>query len=227
MLDAATQPQLIRGIERLAIRVPPRDQGRTNDHCERWQIHHLMQALQYVGDLRLPVRLHKRESPDFRLETATRVIGVETTEAINPDYVRAQMHPDSHADGSVIDPSLYKWGATGRTTRRIRDEVRRTRLSGPGWAGDSVEREFAQSIADVVESKHAKLCSNYDRFDRDWLLVYHNQPTPCIDIDKAVGHAAHRLAGYWGQGGFAIVWVHKHDQMLRFAKGASDLLYRF
>ena len=219
--------QLIRGIERLAVRVPPRDQGRTNDHCERWQIHHLMQALRYVGYLRVPVRLYKRESPDFRLETANLVIGLETTEAINPDYVRAQMHPASHADRSVIDPSLYKWGETGRTARRIHDEVRRTRLSGPGWAGDSVEREFAQSIAEVVDSKHSKLSSNYGRFDRDCLLVYHNQPTPCIDIGKAIGLAADRLAGYWGQGGFAVVWVHKYDLMLRFAKGASGLLYRF
>ena len=227
LLDASTERQLLRGVHRLATRVPPRDQGRTSDHCEQWQILHLMQALRCAGELRPPVRLSKRESPDFLLQTDAGAIGIETTEAVNPDYVRAQMHPASQAHGSVIDPSLYKWGVTGRSSRRIRHEVQRTRLTGLGWAGDSVETEFAQSVIDIVQRKHAKLRTKYARFDLDQLLVYHSQPSPCIDMDKAIARTAVRLAEYWSADGFDAVYVHKYDRMLEFTKDASRILYRF
>ena len=59
--------------------------------------------------------------------------------------------------------------------------------------GDSVEREFAQSIIDVVHVKHCKLHSHYERYGSDRLLIYHNQPSPIIDIDKARVYTANIL----------------------------------
>ena len=154
-------------------------------------------------------------------------IGVETTEAINRDYVRAQMHPAAQEEGAVVDPSLYKWGTEGRPTSQIREEAGRTQLSGYGWGGDSVEREFARSIVDVVHRKTLKLRSHYERYDNDYLLIYHNHPSPAIDIQKAQIYAARSLESYWSQSGFDAVYVHKHNWMLYFTKNASGILFEF
>ena len=107
MFDADTPAQLRDAIENLAIDVPQRGQGRTSKDCEQWQIQRLLRALFQARELHPPVRLIKRESPDFLLTTATHCVGIETTEAINPDYVRATMHRNGRVQDSVVDPSLY------------------------------------------------------------------------------------------------------------------------
>ena len=153
--------------------------------------------------------------------------GIETTEAINRDYVRAQMHPAAQQEGAVVDPSLYKWGTEGRPTSQIREEAGRTQLSGYGWSGDNVEREFARSIVDVVHRKTLKLRSHYERYDNDYLLIYHNHPSPAMDIEKAQSYAAKSLESYWSQSGFDAAYVHKHNWMLYFTKNASGILFEF
>ena len=178
---------------------------------EHRQMHHLLHALLAARELPLPVRLYKREAPDFVLQTGNMQIGVETTEAINPDYVRAQTHPAAQEDDAVVDPSLYKWGTQGRSKSQIRNEAARKQLSGLPWMGDSVEQEFAQSISDVVHGKHRKFLSHYAKYDSDHLLVYHNQPSPKIDIDKARVFTANILVDYWNQRGFDTVYVHKFN----------------
>ena len=227
ILRAGSADELNRGIDQLAINVPPRGPERTTAACEQWQIHHLLRALQAAGhELQLPLQLWKRESPDFCLQTGTRNIGIENTEAINSDYVRATMHPNARQDGSVIDPSWYKWGTEGRSRRQIAREAASKRLSGPGWASDSVEREFAQSVVDEVHRKHLKVAS-YVRYDSDRLLIYHNHSSPCIDIDHAIAHTRRALADYWSLSGFDMVYVHKDRWMLAFSKDISGVLYEF
>lgn len=227
ILRADSTDELNRGIDALAIDIPPRGPKRNTASCEQWQIHHLLRCLQAVEDeLHLPLRLSKRESPDFRLQSGTRIIGIENTEAINSDYVKATMHPRVRQDGCVIDPSLYKWGDTGRPRRQIAQEAGRKRLSGPGWVSDSVEREFAQSVVDEVRRKQLKLAS-YERYDSDRLLIYHNHPSPCIDIESAIEHTRRALADHWATPGFDTVYVHKYRWMLAFSKDQSRVLYEF
>lgn len=154
-------------------------------------------------------------------------IGIETTEAVNRDYVRAQMHPAGQKHGAIIDPSLYKWGSEGRPKSQIRQEAGRTQLSGFGWTGDEVECEFGKSIIDVVQRKSLKLRSHYERYDSNHLLIYHNQPSPAIDIEKAHIYVVKSLEGYWDQSGFDAVYVHKHKWMLYFTKGQSRIVFEF
>ena len=138
LINAETQEQLRLGIENLAIDVPLRGRGRTSDDCEQWQIQRLLQTLFRAGELQPPVSLTKRQSPDFLLTTTTHAVGIEATEAINPDYVAATMHPHASNPKSVVDPSMFKWQTRGRRTRKqIRDEAARTELTGDGWVGDS------------------------------------------------------------------------------------------
>ena len=119
IFTAATSKQLRLDIERLRIDVPPRDQGRTTDDCEQWQIQRLLQALFLADQLQLPVQLSKGESPDFLLSAGAHDMGIETTEAVNPDYVRATMHLKARIPRSLVDPSLYKWGAEGRPRQKL------------------------------------------------------------------------------------------------------------
>ena len=228
MLDADTDDELEIQLQGLKIDVPPRGRSRTNTIREQWQIQHLLQGLLADRQLVLPVRLYRCEAPDFVLQNGKTLLGIETVEAINPDYVKAQMHPAAQGDGVVVDSSLYKWGTQGRPKAQIREEAGRTRLSGRPWMGDSVEHEFAQSIKDVVFEKHGKLLSHNTRFDSDCLLIYHNQPPAQIYIDKAQEYTADILVDYWGNKlGFHTVYVHKCNWILSFTRDASEIVYEF
>ena len=224
IFTAATSKQLRLDIERLRIDVPPRDQGRTTDDCEQWQIQRLLQALFLADRLQLPVQLSKGESPDFLLSAGAHDMGIETTEAVNPDYVRATMHPKARIPGSLVDPSLYKWGAEGRPRQQIAEEAGRTRLTGDGWAGDSVEQDFTASVVDVTHRKSLKLRSHYERFDCDRLLIYQNQTLPCLDIEQARRSTEAALARYWRFSGFHTVHVDDGDSILEFTATGSRVL---
>ena len=227
LLDSDTEDGLERQLQGLKVDVPPRVQDTATEAREHAQMYHLLRALLASRQLVLPVRLCKREAPDFLLQTGVIRIGVETTEAINPDYVRAQVHPAAQGDHAVVDASLYKWGTQGRPKSQIREEAGLTRLSGLPWTDDSVEQEFAQSIKDVVQEKDCKLRSHYTIFDSNRLLVYHNQPSPVIHIDKARAYTADILLDYWNQFGFDTIYVHICNSMLSFTRGASETVCEF
>ena len=142
-------------------------------------------------------------------------MGIEATEVINRDYVAATMHPNVRNQDSVVDPSLYKWGTAGRTRRQMADEAARTKLTGYGWVGDSVEREFAAMAADIVSSKSAKLFDGYERFDCDSLLIYQNQTLPCLDIEGARHRAKNTMAPLFGSSGFHNVYVDDGEPAAR------------
>ena len=224
LFRANTPKQLRHAITSLAIDVPERDAGRTSAHCEQWQIQRLLQTLLRAGELHPPVRLMKRESPDFLLSTATHSEGIEATEAINRDYVAAVMHPNARRQNSVVDPSLYKWGTAGRPRQQIANEAARKELTGNGWVGDSVEREFAAMVADIVEGKSAKLRDCYERFDRDSLLIYQNQTLPCLNIKIARRLAETTVAPFLNSSGFDYVYVDDGENILEFTATGSRVL---
>lgn len=224
MFRAETQCQLRCAIQGLAIAVPPRDKGRTTDHCEQWQIQRLLEALFRVGQLHAPVSLIKRERPDFLLKTATLTEGIEATEAINRDRVAATMHPNARQPGSIVDPSLYKWGTEGRSRQQIANEAGRTELTGDGWIGDSVEQEFAAMVADIVSRKSAKLRGGYERFSRDSLLIYQNQILPCLDLEAAQRHAETAVTPLLGSSGYHALYVDDGENILEFTVANSRLL---
>ena len=84
--------------------------GRSNVYSEPYSI--------LVHSVR-PVQLEKGESPDFVLATCGRSVGVEATEAINPDYVRATMYPNARDEDSLVDPVPVQVGS--RASRGVAD----------------------------------------------------------------------------------------------------------
>ncbi|MGU5686626.1 hypothetical protein ACV1DN_20845 [Aeromonas allosaccharophila] len=222
--SATTEIELDEALEKLKVQVPPRGKGRTTDHCERWQIHALLVGLKKGGYLRFPVTLKKRERPDFQLISGAVSLGIEAIEAINPDYARAQTLSEAKDEHSVIDPSLFKWGNVGRSLKELRDIVALDKLTGTGWHGDSVEREFARSILDCVEQKHKLLLNGFERFDANCLLIYHNNSTPVLDFDKGTAFAEELLKSYWSTDGFDVVFVLKYRAVIVLTKGLSAII---
>ena len=221
---ATTRDELHHALKNLTTNVPPRDQGRTPKDCEQWQIQRLLEAFFLAGELHPPMRLMKRERPDFLLTTATHDMGIEATEAINPDFAKATTHPNARSPDSVVDPSLYKWGTEPRERQQIARETARTELTGDGWVGNSVELEFAAMIADIVSNKRDKLCDGYDRFECDSLLIYQNQTLPCLDIVDARDRAESKLAHLLGSRGFQRVYVDDGERILEFTTTGSRIL---
>ena len=125
VFKADTVDDLDQRIKELEIDLTSFELEPANSDREQWQIERLLRALYCKCQLVVPVQLRKREKPDFLLEAGNLRIGIETTEAINPDYVRAQVHPAAQKDGAVVDPSLYRWGTAGRPKSQIREEAGR------------------------------------------------------------------------------------------------------
>lgn len=212
-------------LERMNIRVPPRSKGRQTVHCERWSICRLLATLAEHNGLDFPVQLTKRERPDFLLKSGGRYIGVEVTEAVNPEYARATTLPEANADGVIVDPSLFKWGTPPRKLNELRSIVSQSRLSGPGWEGSSVETEYADAIFDVIMSKTKKLRSkNFDRFTENWLTIYCNLVLPALDLKEANLFFVEKALNYWSIDSFSRVFVEKGQTIISYSHECTEVI---
>ncbi len=215
-IKAASKSELISFLSRIDISVPPRTEGRTTKHCERWSICRLLATRADYHLLSYPLSLKHQDRPDFKLILGKDVIGIEFTEAIPQDYAAASaLSKKEHSDG-FLDMSLFKWGTKKRSVANLRSIVTQEELSGPGWDGDSVEREWTQAIAEIVNKKTHKLTSSgFEKLPINWLLIYDNLPLPMLENDKALKYLKEILQSYWNIGGrFDIVMVETGNEIL-------------
>jgi len=199
---------LINRLISIDITVPPIDEGRTREHCERWNVCRLLASIANDLSSEFPIRITKIERPDFLLRTRQREIGIEITEVIQPDYARARVLPEARSGGSIIDPSLFKWGAPRKSLRELREIVSRKELTGPGWEGDEVEVEWSKAIFDSIGKKTDKLNSQgFQKFTENWLSVYDNANSFAVDIDKSTSLLINALKDYWSTSSFHRIYV--------------------
>ncbi|MCG9691297.1 hypothetical protein L1D55_05920 [Vibrio sp. Isolate22] len=210
--QASCTVQFNKILDQLNVVVPPRGKQRTTEHCETWTIHKALSTLHCHNVISFPISIEKSEKPDYWIEMSGKTYGVELTEIIHSDYARAQTLPEVQNDKSVLDSSLFKWGQASRSTNELREIATKEKLTGAPWVGDSVEREFAQSIADTVVGKQKKLKAHYKRADVDVLLIYHNQPSPTLDYAQGLEFVKKKLANCWDQG-FNVVIVIKNERL--------------
>ena len=85
---------------------------------------------------------------------------------------------------SIIDMSLFRWGAEPKSNSELREIIRAKGLEGDGWAGESAEIEWSLYIESIVAVKSKKL-SSYIRHDKQWLAVYDNLPLPNVHLARA------------------------------------------
>jgi len=186
MLEANNHSELLSNLSKIDISVPLRSEGRTKDHTERYAVAHLLSALSGTDLIEFPLKLTQRERPDFLLSMASCQIGIEHTEAVpqneaHKTVLREKGHgPEMHFL-SRSDP--------GETKKTAKDLIREIEANdaGEGWAGDSVEREWVEAIFYFVKQKVDKLLKDgFEKFDKDWLLIYDNWSLPALDREKAV-----------------------------------------
>jgi len=61
--------------------------------------------------------------------------------------------------------------------------------------GNSVELEWAEAMCHFAKGKtQAVLSPGFDRFPRQWLLIYNNWPVPAVDVEDAGNHLHALLA---------------------------------
>jgi hypothetical protein len=88
-IDARSISELVDGLRAIDITVPLRTEGRTTEHCERWSICRFLSTYAGTNLLGYPLKIEKRERPDFLLSLPSRRVGIEITEAVPPDWAWA------------------------------------------------------------------------------------------------------------------------------------------
>ena len=198
-ITANNSAELILALTSIDISVPPRNEGRTTEHCERWSICRWLSTINALKEIDFPLRVTKREKPDFQVCAGARVWGVEVTEAVPTDFARASALAAREIQDALIDISRFKYGET-KTLEEIRNILNQKKLTGEGWAGDSAERDLANAVRSVTDLKTAKLRKrDFVKYPRNVLLIYDNMPLPHLNHDTVAVHCADRLADYWAE----------------------------
>jgi hypothetical protein len=193
LLSAGSRLELQRRLSALDATVPPRTQGRTTEHVERYAITHLVSSLP-VGRLQFPLTVVRRDRPDFQLIAATQVIGVEHTEAVPPNVAHAQALREQGAGPDVYFAPLAEPGEAKKSSAKITQEILADSPSEP-WVGDAPEREWAAAMMHAAVCKQRKVQHpTFEKFDENWLLIYDNWPLPAVHHSKAATHLSRLLA---------------------------------
>lgn len=217
--EASTEKELIEHLHKIPCDIPARGHGRTKEHTERWILRRMLATVSKVSLLNYPVALEKTERPDLILRTKKGTIGIEVTEAVPSSYAQALSVRNKHFPGAIIDISLFKWGSAPRSGKEIRAMLKACTqdLMGPGWIGDSVEKEWAEAIAAAVGTKARKLNEpDFRRQDNNWLAIYDNVPGPGLQLELAVAKLEAILSANTYKTGatFDLVTVESSDNLL-------------
>lgn len=224
-LNADGTEDLEAKLSEIDISVPPRDEGRKTEDCERSSIARFLATLNRIGNLRFPIVVTKRERPDFSVELGVESWGVEITEAIPTSYAHAKAVAAKEYPDALIDISLFKYGED-KSIEEIREIVNASELTGDGWSGKGAEKELAEAIKQVVAFKTKKLRSeSFARFSRNILLIYENMPLPKLHQGSAVELIAEALSEYWNEPEtFDSLYVERGDEMLAFDAASKNVL---
>jgi hypothetical protein len=185
VIQAEDKDALTGALSRLDIRVPPRSEGRTKEHTERYAIAHLLSALSLADLLEFPLSVIHGDRPDFILTMCSKNVGIEHTEAV-PENGAHRSVLREHGHGPAVyfmsrhDPSEKK-----KTAKTLVAEIHANN-PGSGWVGDSVEREWAQAMLHFAKRKAGIIAGQgFRRISTQWLLVYDNWPAPALDRNDA------------------------------------------
>lgn len=243
MLSATSYKDLIASLSRVDLAVPGRgdkDDKRTTAHVERWLICRFLATYGNTRFVRYPLTIEKRERPDYRMNSRGLTVGIEITEAVSEDMARIDAMRHSEEEIIPLDVSLFRPGNPRRTTRELRaildgsrvkgpdeegggepgDELDpiRSRIMGPGWAGDGAERDWAEVVLGVIGVKSASARKpGYMHLGETWLLIYDNWSFPMLDIPRAMQILLPKLAPLWAEVVFKHVFVEHRNVFVRIS----------
>ncbi|WP_260295935.1 hypothetical protein [Sedimenticola hydrogenitrophicus] len=224
-LNAEGTEDLDSQLSNIDISVPPREEDRTTEDCERWSIARFLATLNRTGELIFPIVVSKRERPDFSIELDNESWGVEITEAIPTSYARALVIAAKENPEAVIDMSLFKYGEE-KSLEEIREIVNASTLTGPGWAGNGAEQELAEAVNQVVSKKTEKLRNHeFSKFPINILLIYENMPLSSLNLETAKEFISEALSSYWDEAEtFDRVFIESDNTMLDFNAQSQQIV---
>ncbi len=181
--------QVLSGVD---IAVPPRTAGRVTAHTERWSICRLLASLAETELLRYPLALMKRERPDFELRMPGITVGIEVTESVMQDQARLDAIREQEADATAILQPRFRVTDAARSRHELEQLARGELRDSSGWAGNSVERDWAEAVSHCWSGKRASRDrAGFTRFAEVWLVIYDNLRGPALDEEEAVALLLH------------------------------------
>ena len=184
LFEALTSSELREVLTKTSVAVPMRANGRDRE-LEIYSTVHLMSVLMMDNRIVYPVRLVKRERPDFVLSMGNRHIGIEHTEAIAENEAhKAVLRQKGHGPETWYISHMLP-GEPKKKYKKLIQEIE-ANDPGDGWEGNSPEREWADAMIYSVKHKlNAVRKDGFDRLDEDWLIIYDNWSLPAPDVHEA------------------------------------------
>lgn len=194
---ASSKDEFLRYLKQQDISVPARTEGRTSQDCERWAVFRLL-ATWATGDyFSYPLRLVHEDKPDFRVYYSERELGIEFSEATSQEMAETAALAAREGKDSLLFMDQFKRGTKKRTASERRKIIQDKKF-GAGWADDEPEREWKLCMMDRVLAKTEDFNKpDFEKFDKNWLLIYDNLPLPHIKIDVAMRYLMKHLNRYW------------------------------
>ena len=240
--SAKSYPELLASLARIDLSVPARGDRkdkRTTAHVERWSVCKFLATYGHTRFVRYPLLVEKRERPDYRMSSRDLVVGIEITEAVSQDMARIDAMRYDEDEVVCLDLSLFRPGTPRRSTQELRTILEGSRYSeteetvedknefdpvqlrpmGPGWAGDGAERDWAEAMHKVIETKVASAKKpGYVRFAETWLLVYDNLSLPMLNVARAAGLLQPKLTPLWGQSAFQQIFIEHRKEFVHASR---------
>ncbi|MFT3754878.1 MAG: hypothetical protein QM769_02850 [Pseudoxanthomonas sp.] len=180
-------------LRSINVDVPSRSEGRGTVHVETYSIVRLLGSLPFRIE-NFPLTLVKDECPDYLLTLNGKQVGIEHTEAISTNAAKeAALRDEGYGPDYYFAriPSLHE---PRKSRKQLIEEIEANK-SGPGWFGDSLEKNWAEAMAYFIGKKVVTASkAKFRRFDQNWLLIYDNWPTFAIKHDKALAYLYPNLA---------------------------------
>lgn len=191
--DARSVSELLDRLGTIDIAVPLRTEGRTTEDCERWSICRFLSTYVETNLLGYPLKVEKRERPDFLLSLPSTQVGIEITEAVPPDGAWTDARRETLNYDNLVFLQRFRPGEPKRSRAEI-DAIASGSNGGDGWAGDAPERDWADAMLHIAHDKAATFAKpGYEHFENNWLLIYDNWPLPAVDDPKAASYLAQRI----------------------------------
>lgn len=192
--DARCVSELLHRLCTIDIAVPLRTEGRTTEDCERWSICRFLSTYAETNLLGYPLKVEKRERPDFLLSLPSTQVGIEITEAVPPGWAWTAARGEKQNYDNAVFLQRFTPGEPKRSRAEI-DAIASGSSRGDGWAGDAPEREWADAMLHFAHDKAAKFAKpGYEHFENNWLLIYDHWPLPAVDDPKAASYLAQRIS---------------------------------
>lgn len=231
MIEARSASQLRESAKALNPGVKPRGRKRTTQQVEKWSARSVLIALANTYHIKYPVNVITNDKPDLDLDFGIDKVGIEITEAVPEDYARALVLANNRYPDALVDRSLFRWGAPRKTNAELHEILKKSvnRLSGPGWHGDSVEREWGKGMADTIEAKLKKINkSDYRSFPRYWLAIYDNLRGPMLDLKLGVKYLRSSLHDQNSQiRKFQYIFIEVGRTMVAISRGGQLRYFKF